>query len=96
MNDVYGIRFKGIVLFGSRARRDHHPDSDLDLGVVLSSPIKDLVGEALIMADAAFDVLLAHDIHIQPMPVEDGSLEEPEAHPIPHLTRRMAAEGIRL
>ncbi|GEO39086.1 hypothetical protein SAE02_32340 [Skermanella aerolata] len=92
----YGSRFKGLVLFGSRARRDHQPESDVDIGVILTSPIDDLVGEALAMADSAFDILLAHDLHIQPLPIEDGSLEKPEAHPAPHITRRMAAEGIRL
>jgi antitoxin ChpS len=92
----YGSRFKGLVLFGSRARRDHRPESDVDIGVILASPIDDLVGEALAMADSAFDILLAHDLHIQPLPIEDGSLEKPEAHPAPHITRRIAAEGIRL
>lgn len=96
MTKRYGNRFKGLVLFGSRARRDHLPESDMDIGVILTSPIEDLVGEALAMADSAFDVLLAHELHIQPLPIEDGSLEKPEAHPTPHLTRRMAIEGIRL
>jgi hypothetical protein len=41
-------------------------------------------------------VLLEHDLHIQPMPIEDGSLERPEAHPTPHLTRRIAREGVRV
>jgi len=96
MSERYGSRFQGLVLFGSRARRDHHPGSDIDIGIILSSPIDDLVGEALAMADSAFDILLSYDLHIQPLPIEDGSLERPEAHPTPHLTRRIAAEGICL
>jgi len=92
----YGARFRGLVVFGSRARRDHRPDSDLDVAVVLAGRLDDLVGEALIMADDAFDVLLEHGLHLQPMPIEEGSLEHPDAHPVPHLTRRIAVEGVRL
>lgn len=92
----YGPRFRGLAVFGSRARRDHRPDSDLDVAVILAEPIKDFVGEALAMADDAFDVLLEHGLHLQPMPIEEGSLERPEAHPVPHLTRRIALEGVRL
>jgi hypothetical protein len=32
---LYGTRFRSVVLFGSRARGDAHPDSDIDLLVVL-------------------------------------------------------------
>jgi predicted nucleotidyltransferase len=96
MRARYGDRFGGLIVFGSRARRDHRPDSDLDVAVVLASPIDSVVEEALAMADDAFDVLLEHDLHIQPMPIEDGSLERPEAHPTPHLTRRIAREGVRV
>lgn len=96
MRARYGSRFQGLVLFGSRARRDHRPDSDLDLAVILAGHMDDLVGEALAMADDAFDVLLEHGLHIQPLPVEAGSLERPDAHPVSHLTRRIASEGMRL
>ena len=96
MRERYGTRFRGLVLFGSRARRDHRADSDLDTAVILAGRLDDLVGEALTMADEAFDVQLAHGLHIQPIPIEDGSLEHPEAHPAAHLTRRIAAEGVRL
>ena len=92
----YGARLRGLVLFGSRARRDHRDDSDLDVAVVLAAPIADTAAEALAMADDAFDLLLEHGLHIQPMPIEEGSLDRPEAHPIPHLTRRIAREGVAL
>jgi predicted nucleotidyltransferase len=34
--EVYGDRMLGLVLFGSHARGDARPDSDLDVAVVLS------------------------------------------------------------
>ena len=35
----YGERLSRVVLFGSRARRDHAADSDFDVLVVLKGPI---------------------------------------------------------
>jgi antitoxin ChpS len=96
LSQRYGERFRGLVAFGSRARRDHRPDSDLDVAVILAGTINDVIAEALAMADDAYDVLLDHGLHIQPLPIEEGSLEHPDAHPVPHLTRHIAVEGIRL
>ncbi len=36
LHDLYGDRLRGVVLFGSRARGDHRPDSDYDVAVLLS------------------------------------------------------------
>lgn len=33
--NAYGARLAGLYVFGSRARGDHRPDSDLDLAVIL-------------------------------------------------------------
>jgi uncharacterized protein len=37
LTSLYGDRLKGVYLFGSRARGDARPDSDLDLLVVLDA-----------------------------------------------------------
>ena len=36
---LYGTRLKKVLLYGSRARGDHQPDSDYDVLVVLGGPI---------------------------------------------------------
>ena len=36
---LYGARLKRLMLYGSRARGDHQPDSDYDVLVVLEGPI---------------------------------------------------------
>jgi predicted nucleotidyltransferase len=36
---LYGPRLKRVLLYGSRARGDHQPDSDYDILVVLDGPI---------------------------------------------------------
>jgi predicted nucleotidyltransferase len=37
---LYGPRLKRVLLYGSRARGDHRPDSDYDILVVLEGPIE--------------------------------------------------------
>lgn len=36
---LYGTRLKRVLLYGSRARGDHQPDSDYDVLVVLEGPV---------------------------------------------------------
>ena len=36
---LYGARLKRVLLYGSRARGDHQPDSDYDVIVVLEDPV---------------------------------------------------------
>jgi predicted nucleotidyltransferase len=36
---IYGARLKRVLLYGSRARGDHQPDSDYDILVVLEGPV---------------------------------------------------------
>ena len=59
----------GTILFGSRARGSHRPDSDTDLAVLLSGRHGKLVDTKLAMADIAYDVLLETGVHIQPLPI---------------------------
>lgn len=42
---VYGLRFRGLVLHGSEARGEAGPDSDIDLLVLLDGPV--LLGQEL-------------------------------------------------
>jgi predicted nucleotidyltransferase len=37
LDEIYGNRIDRVVLFGSRARGDEHPDSDYDIAVFLKS-----------------------------------------------------------
>jgi predicted nucleotidyltransferase len=84
------------VLFGSRARGDHRPDSDSDLAVVLKGQRGDFIDTKLDMAGIAFDVLLETGILVQPFPVWEDDLAHPEHFVYPALIRNIAAEGVRL
>lgn len=58
----------GAILFGSRARKSHRPDSDADVAVLLHG-LGNFVDTKLDMDDLAFDVLLETGIRIQPLPI---------------------------
>lgn len=84
------------ILFGSRARGDHHPDSDLDLAIVLNGARADFIDTKLDMAGIAFDVLMETGVLVQPFPLWDGDLAHPERFTNPALIRTIAKDGIPL
>jgi antitoxin ChpS len=84
------------IMFGSRARGDNRPDSDLDLAIVLNGERGDFIDTKLDMAGLAFDVLMETGILVQAFPMWEGDLAHPEQFPNPGLIRNIAREGIRL
>jgi predicted nucleotidyltransferase len=83
-------------MFGSRARGDHRPDSDLDLAIVLNGPRGDFIDTKLDMARIAFDVLMDTGVLVQPFPMWDGDLAHPERFTNPALIQNISEDGIRL
>jgi predicted nucleotidyltransferase len=86
----------GAILFGSRARRDHRPDSDVDVAVLLHGRQGPFLDTKLALADIAYDVLLETGILIQPLPVWEDEWEHPDHAANPRLIRTIAREGLRL
>lgn len=86
----------GAILFGSRARQSHRPDSDADVAVLLHGRTGKFVATKLAMADLAYDVLLETGIRIQPLPIWEEEWEHPEAYSNPRLLYNIEREGIRL
>lgn len=86
----------GAIVFGSRARGTHRPDSDADVAVLLRGEHQRFLPIKLAMADVAFDVLLDTGINISPLPVWLDEWEHPESYSNPALLRKIAEEGVRL
>ena len=86
----------GAIVYGSRARGTHRPDSDADVAVLLNGEHQRTLPTTLAMADVAYDVLLETGINISPLPVWLDEWERPETYPNPVLLRTIAREGIRL
>ncbi|GMV58821.1 DNA polymerase III subunit beta [Betaproteobacteria bacterium PRO7] len=86
----------GAIVYGSRARGTHRPDSDVDVAVLLRGERRRVLDTTLAMADIAYDVLLETGINISPLPVWLDQWEHPETFPNPVLLRNIADEGIRV
>lgn len=92
--DRYDIA--GALLYGSRARGTHRPDSDADLAVILRGEPQRVLPTSLEMADVAYAVLLETGINVSPLPVWLDEWRRPETHCNRELLRRIASEGIPL
>jgi len=84
----------GVVLYGSRARGTHRPDSDADVAVLLRGEHQRLLPTTLSMADVAYDILLETGINLTPLPVWIDEWENPETFSNPALLRTIAEEGV--
>ncbi len=84
------------IIYGSRARGTHRPDSDADVAVLLKGEHQRVLPTTLAMADVAYDVLLETGINISPLPVWLTEWEHPENYSNPALLYSIAREGIEL
>ena len=72
--DLLGESLVALKLFGSHARGEAAPDSDLDV-LVLVNEASPAVENAVL--DLAFDVNLAHDVYISPRVIGRRIFEDP-------------------
>ncbi len=72
LQEVYGDRLRGVVLYGSEARGEADADSDVDMLVLIDGP-GDWWSEARKIIDALYDLVLEIErpIHALPVAVED-------------------------
>ncbi len=75
LDALYGKRLERVVLFGSRARGDAHPDSDYDVAVFLRD-LTDRWGEARRLSAIETDILAETGAFIHAMPYPAGSYRE--------------------
>ena len=84
------------VLFGSRARQTHRPDSDADIAVVLRGVRGQRADAAVDMAGIAFDVMLETGVLIEAVPLWEDEWAHPEHFNNPALIENIRRDGIRL
>lgn len=89
LQEAFGDRLRGVILYGSEARGTADPDSDIDLLVLLTGPVafgKDL----RTCIDVLYPLVLELDRPIHPKPVD---VEEYQAQEFP-LYCEVKREGI--
>jgi predicted nucleotidyltransferase len=77
LRKIYGDRLAGIVLYGSRARGDHRPDSDYDLLVLIENfdQAKDLDERLHGLTDDLFQ-MEPHEIEVNIIPRNPNALQQ--------------------
>lgn len=85
-----GDHLKTVILFGSRARGDHEPDSDYDLLIVV-----DAIDPAILdsLDRIAGDFLLEKGVLFSLIPINEVSYKAGVCHPF---LMNVAAEGVKL
>jgi predicted nucleotidyltransferase len=89
---LLGARLVTLRLFGSHARGEAGPESDLDVLVAVDEASPALENAVL---DLAFRVNLAHDVYISPRVIARPILDDP-VWSATHCLRALDAEGAPL
>jgi hypothetical protein len=84
------------ILFGSRARGDHKPDSDADIAVILKGERGDRYRVSGDMAGVEFHVLMETGIMVQGLPLWEDEVARPETFSNPALIANILREGVHL
>jgi len=74
LESLYGSRLRGVYLYGSYARKQARPDSDLDLLLVLDD-FSDVGEELRRTSGFTSDLSLKYEVPITLMPVRVGDFE---------------------
>jgi predicted nucleotidyltransferase len=90
LEGIYGERLARVVLFGSRARGEEHPDSDYDVAVFLRE-MKDRWEEIRRMNPIITDLMFDRGALVQALPYDEKSFEQRTS-----LMRDIREEGIEL
>lgn len=91
LQELYGDRLVKLILFGSHARGEANPDSDIDLLAVLQSPVSQ-VQEISNMSELCVKILLDYDELVSIIPMSEDRFNAKDVA----LLRNIQREGIEL
>ena len=93
LRERFGHELSGLFLFGSKARGDDGPESDVDVLVVLGEKVDEV--ERAVVSDMVYEVLEAGGVFIQTVVLSKGEFEHP-AGQLRWLTSFVREEGVAL
>ena len=67
IKNIYGEHVRNVILYGSYARGDFKPDSDIDIMILLDITDLDIKKFAKSLSNITFDFNMEHDMDIKPI-----------------------------
>ena len=83
-----------VLLYGSRARGDHRPDSDADVAVVVTGDRVVLKG--MDVRGATYRARGLYDERVSPLTLAKEHLDNPNTSPNPAFHRSVVRDGVEL
>ncbi len=92
----FGADLSRFLLFGSRARGDAQPDSDVDIAVIFQRLPETEASVASELGEIAYAPLVDLGVEIAPIPVTESELNDPSRSTNPALIRAILRDGARV
>lgn len=67
IQELYGSRLKSVILYGSYARGDFKPNSDIDIMILVDLADEEIRKRGRLLSDLTFDYNFDHDLEIIPI-----------------------------
>lgn len=97
LNDLKGkYDIDHALLYGSRARGTHQPESDADVAIILKGEPQDLLTTKMDMVDIAYDTLMKTGLYISPLPIWTIEWENPDEYDNPYLLYNIKNDGVAI
>lgn len=73
---IYGLHLQKVILYGSYARGDFRPDSDIDIMILLDMSDLDLKAYSQRLSYMTYDFNMDHDLDIKPIAKSKAHFEK--------------------
>lgn len=64
---LYGSRLKNVILYGSYARGDFRPDSDIDVMILVDMEEQEIRDKGRMLSEMTFEYGFIHELTIMPI-----------------------------